>query len=609
MKYTLKTEVNLNSCLINLLSDFILYLHLKIQYMTRSADIQKMPRHFLPVDFTVSTWEALKPYFEELSTREFNTKADLEKWLQDVSEIQAVISEDACWRQIRMTCDTENKELEEAFNYFCMEIEPHIKPYTDALNKKLMASSFVNELDKNTYFTYLRGVEKEIRLFNESNIALSADLNILAQQYGAITGKMSVEVDGKEYTLQQAAKFLMQSDRTLRETVYNKVNQRRLLDEAELNKLFDELVAKRHQVALNGGFDNYRDYKFEELGRFDYTVKDCEEFHESIKKYITPIVEELYEHKRKQLGLDVLKPYDIDAEPAGQKPLEPFKNGTELLEKSITAFSNLRPYFGDCLRKMNDLNQFDLESRKGKAPGGYNCPLAETGAPFIFMNAAGTADDVVTMMHEGGHALHSFLSHDLSLSALKEYPMEMAELASMSMELFSMDEWPVFYNNDDELKRAKAEELERALSIFPWIATIDKFQHWIYTHPAHSHEELTQAWLRIHNEFAPKNISWEGLEKYQSILWQKQLHLFEVPFYYIEYGIAQLGALAMWKQYKANKELTLDNYMNALSKGYTQTLKELYKTAGIQFDFSAANVKGLSEFVKEEMKAVFRQEQ
>ncbi|HQW45608.1 MAG TPA: M3 family oligoendopeptidase [Chitinophagaceae bacterium] len=573
--------------------------------MTLNAAIQKIPRHYMPVDFTLSNWETLKPFFEELNSRVLDSAEALEVWLKDVSEIQAVISEDACWRQIRMTCDTENKALEEAFNYFCMEIEPHIKPYADALNKKLMGSPFVKELDSATYYTYLRSVEKEIKLFQENNIALHAELSMLAQHYGTITGKMSVTINEQEYTLQQAAKFLMQSDRSLREEVYIKMNERRKQDEDALNTLFDELLQKRHQVALNAGFDNYRDYKFEELGRFDYTVKDCEHFHEAIKKYITPIAETLIAHKQKQLGLNEIKPYDIDAEPEGQQPLAPFNDGAELLDKSIQVFSQLRPYFGDCLRTMNKLQHFDLESRKGKAPGGYNCPLAETGAPFIFMNAAGTADDVVTMMHEGGHALHSFLSHELPLSAFKEYPMEMAELASMSMELFSMDYWSVFYPNPNDLKRAKAEELERALSIFPWIATIDKFQHWLYTHPGHSHAERTNAWVEIYTEFAPKNISWEGLTNYRERLWQKQLHLFEVPFYYIEYGIAQLGALAMWKQYKTNKEQTLDQYMNALSKGYTQTLTSLYQTAGIDFDFSAENVKALSEFVKEEMKAVF----
>ncbi len=573
--------------------------------MNPSAAIQKIPRHFIPEDFQLSNWETLKPFFDELVIREIHDKTELEKWLKDISEIQAVISEDACWRQIKMTCDTENKALEDSFTDFCMNIEPHIKPYADQLNKKLIASPFIKLLDQDLYYTYLRGVEKDIKLFNEKNIELNASVNVLAQQYGAITGKMSVEVNGVEYTLQQAAKFLMLSDRHIRKDVYFKVNTSRQQDEDVLNKLFDELLEKRHQIAINAGFKNYRDYKFEELGRFDYTVEDCEKFHNSIKTYITPIVEELYAHKQAQLNLSSLSPYDIDAEPEGQQPLTPFVHGEELLEKSIQVFTKLKPYFGDCLTTMKKMNQFDLDSRKGKAPGGYNCPLAETGAPFIFMNAAGTADDVVTMMHEGGHALHSFLSHDLPLSAFKEYPMEMAELASMSMELFSMDYWEIFYEKESELKRAKAEEFERALSIFPWIATIDKFQHWLYTHPGHSVEERKQAWLTIHQEFAPKNISWEGLEAFRSILWQKQLHLFEVPFYYIEYGIAQLGALAMWKQFKKDKESTLHNYMLALSKGYTQTLKELYTTAGITFDFSANNVKALSEFVQAEMKEVF----
>lgn len=573
--------------------------------MNPSAALQPRPRHFLPENYQLSDWNSLQPYFEALQQREIDSVPALEKWLQDLSELQAVISEDACWRQIRMTCDTENQSLEEAFNYFCMEIEPHIKPYSDSLNKKLLDSPFVKQLDQSLYFPYLRSVAKEIKLFQEKNIELHAALNMLAQQYGSISGKMSVTVGEAEYTMQQAAKFLMQSDRQLREEVYHKMNERRLQDRAELNKLFDELISKRQQVAVNAGFANYRDYKFEELGRFDYSVSDCENFHEAIRTYITPIVEQLYEHKRKQLGLIELKPYDVDAEPAGQKPLEPFKTGQELLEKSISAFSNLRPYFGECLKAMHALGRFDLESRKGKAPGGYNCPLAETGAPFIFMNAAGTADDVVTMMHEGGHAIHSFLSHDLALSAFKEYPMEIAELASMSMELFSMDEWHQFYDTEDELRRAKAEELERALSIFPWIASIDKFQHWLYTNPEHSHEERTNAWLSIHATFSPKNISWEGLEHYRANLWQKQLHLFEVPFYYIEYGIAQLGALGMWKQYLQDKEKTLDQYMLALSKGYTLTLKELYQTAGIEFDFSAPKVKALSEFVQEQMHKLF----
>lgn len=565
--------------------------------MNPSAEIKKIPRHYIPEHFVVENWSGLEPFFTELKNRPIQSKQELEHWLRDVSEIQAVISEDACWRQIRMTCDTENQSLEEAFTFFCLEIEPHIKPYADALNRKLMDSPFVRELDASTYHTYLRSVKKDIALYREENVGLMAELNVLAQQYGTITGKMTVTVQGREYTLQQAARFLMQSDRALREEVYHLVNQRRQQDAEALDDLFDELLQKRHQIALQAGFANYRDYKFQELGRFDYSVADCESFHAAIRDKIRPLVDRLYEHKKQVLGLDALKPYDIDAEPAGQQPLAPFQNGEELLEKSIEVFSQLRPYFGDCLRTMKRLGHFDLESRKGKAPGGYNCPLAETGAPFIFMNAAGTADDVVTMMHEGGHALHSFLSHDLELAAFKEYPMEMAELASMSMELFTMPLWTTFYANPHDHRRAQLEELERALSIFPWIATIDAFQHWLYTNPGHTREERSLAWVEIHSRFAPASVSWEGLEDYRKILWQKQLHLFEVPFYYIEYGIAQLGALAMWKQFHVNQELTLDNYMQALSQGGIKTLPELYQTAGIEFNFSPHRVEELCDFV------------
>ena len=554
-------------------------------------------RQYLPADFKVTNWEALLPWYEELKNRPIDSLASLEKWLQDISELEAVISEDACWRQIHMTCDTTNKEIEEAFTYFCMEIEPKIKPYSFELNKKLLACEFTSQLDKNIYFPYLRSVDNAAKLYREENVALQADLNLLAQQFGVISGAMSVDVDGKEYTLQQAAKFLHSPDRSLRETVFNKIATRRLTDKDKLNELFDKLLALRQQVAVNAGFENYRDYKFRELGRFDYTVEDCFAFHQAVKEHILPLQAMMVKHRQKRLGLDVMRPWDGDAEPVGTEPLNPFKGGKELSDKAIEVFSRLNPYFSGCLQTMVDMNRMDLESRKGKAPGGYNCPLAETGAPFIFMNAAGTMGDVITMMHEGGHAVHSFLSHPLKLSAFKEYPMEIAELASMSMELFSMEHWEVFFSDDKELGRARLEELERAIGVLPWIAIIDKYQHWLYTHPGHSVIDRENAWQEVLNEFSTGITDWSGFEEFRLNQWQKQLHLFEVPFYYIEYGIAQLGALAMWRQYRLNKQQALDNYANALSLGYTKTLGELYSTAGIKFDFSPAYVKELSDYV------------
>ncbi|MCB9054945.1 MAG: M3 family oligoendopeptidase [Chitinophagales bacterium] len=572
--------------------------------MNYSADIQKLPRNFLPADFGIKDWDSLAPYFTDLEKRDINSVEALEQWLKDASELEAVISEDACWRQIKMTCDTESKELEEAFTFFMMQIQPQIQPWSDRLNKKLLANPFLKELDQEKYYTYIRNVKKNIELFREENIPLQAELNVLQQQFGVISGKMTVEVGGQEYTLQQAVKFLEDEDRSVREEVYHKINKRRLEDKDELNKLFTSLIQKRHQVALNAGYENYRDYRFKELGRFDYKKEDCFRFHEAVKLHVMPLVNQLYEAKQKKLGLDTLKPWDTEAEPAGIQPLRPFKTSDELTEKSIACFEKMRPFFGDCIRRMKAMGHLDLESRKGKAPGGYNCPLAESGAPFIFMNAAGTLDDVTTMVHEGGHAIHSFLSHELELTGFKDYPTEIAEVASMAMELFSMNHWEVFFENEEELKRAKEQQLERVIIIFPWIATIDKFQHWLYENPAHTEEERATAWLNIFNEFSSPVIDVSGLEEYRRYGWQRQLHLFEVPFYYIEYGIAQLGAIGLWQQYQQNPDTAINNYLNALSLGGTRTLPELFEAAGLKFDLSPEHIKGLMQFVNAEMKKI-----
>jgi len=566
-----------------------------------TADIQKLPRSFLPEDFAITTWDKLEPYFKELLERPVNSKDALEKWLKDISELEAVVSEDACWRQINMTCDTENKALEEAFNFFCLHIQPHIQPYADQLNRKLIDNPFTKELDNKKYFTYLRNIRKSIELFREENVPIQAEMSVLQQQFGVISGKMTVTVNGREYTLQQASKFLEDHDRKLREEVYRKINERRLQDKNELNNLFNSLVEKRDRIGKNAGFDNFRDYKFKELGRFDYTREDCFQFHEAVKQHVLPLVDMIYENKRKKLGLDVLRPWDLEAEPEGIEPLHPFTNGSDLLEKTVACFTKLRPFFAQCLVQMDKMKRLDLESRKGKAPGGYNCPLAETGAPFIFMNAAGQTSDVTTMVHEGGHAVHSFLAHPLELSAFKEYPMEIAEVASMAMELFSMEHWDVFFGNKKDLSRAKLKELEKVITIFPWIATIDKFQHWVYENPQHSEQDRTTRWMEILTEFSSSVVDFSGLDEYRKSGWQRQLHLFEVPFYYIEYGIAQLGAIGLWMQFKKDREKALDNYINALREGGTKTLPELYRIAGLEFNFAPDRIKQLMEFVKDEM--------
>ncbi len=563
--------------------------------------IEKNPRQYLPESFQVDAWEHLAPYFDELESRTISSVEVLEKWLKDASELEAVISEEACWRQIRMTCDTEDPALTESFEFFMTQIQPKIQAVADRLNRKLIDCPYTEFLDRDKYFTYLRNVRKNIDLFREANIPIQSALSVSQQEYGVIVGKMTIEVNGEEYTLQQAAKFLEDPDRSMRESVYHKIATRRLEDRDRLESLFEQLLEKRQQLAVNAGFSDYRAYRFAELGRFDYTPQDCERFHQAVQEKVMPLVNELLEAKRKQLGVDRLRPWDVDAEPLGTKPLRPFEKGAELIGKTIACLNELNPFFGHCIATMQEMGRLDVESRKGKAPGGYNCPLAETGAPFIFMNAAGTLDDVTTMVHESGHAVHSFLSHPLELNGFKEYPTEIAEVASMSMELFTMKYWSVFFQNPGELKRAKQQQLERVITLFPWIATIDAFQHWLYLNPGHNRAERAAAWTRILDTYTSPVIDVSGTETYRSFLWQRQLHLYEVPFYYIEYGIAQLGAIGMWQQYQKNTDEALEKYQTALRAGGTRTLPELFELAGIRFDLSPQYIGELMEFVKSEL--------
>lgn len=558
-------------------------------------------RRFLPDKLKVTSWEILEPYFTQLLERKINSKEELEKWLKDRSELEAFVSEDLAWRYVRMTCDTTDKALEDAYVFFVTEIEPKIAPLSDKLNRKLVECSFINELDKDKYFIYLRGIKKEIELFREANVPLYAEISTESQKYGTIIGSMTVDVDGKELTLQQAANFLKDTDRNKREEVFKKINEKRSAHTKELDELFNKLISLRHQVAINAGFDNFRDYMFAAMGRFDYKPEDCFAFHDAIQKEVVPMVKEFNERRKKELGYDVLKPWDMEVDTKNRAALEPFTSGADLLDRTVNCFKKVDDYFAWCIQTMDNMNRLDLESRKGKAPGGYNYPMAETSVPFIFMNAASSTRDVETMVHEGGHAVHSFLSKDLELSAFKNCPSEVAELASMSMELISYDGQDEFYRTKEDFNRAQEEHLEGIIKILPWIATIDKFQHWIYTHPTHSIEERKTYWLQLNKEFGTGLVDWTGYEEVLAYSWQKQLHLFEVPFYYIEYGMAQLGALAVWRNYKKDKPKALQQYKDALSLGYTKTIGDIYKTAGIEFNFSQPYIKELMLFVKGEL--------
>ncbi|RVT99889.1 M3 family oligoendopeptidase [Mucilaginibacter limnophilus] len=562
--------------------------------------IHKKTRTYIPADLDIK-WENLEPIYRELLDRPINSVAELEQWLHDRSELEAALEEDFAWRYIRMTCDTNSEELLQKFQYFATEIEPKTAQYSNELNKKLVDSEYVDQLDSHKYFVYLRGIKKALELFREENIPLQTEIQVEQQKYQQITGSMSVHIGDKEFTLEQAGALLKDTDRSKRQEAWEKITARRLQDREKLDELFNHLRSLRHKVALNAGFENFRDYMFQALGRFDYTPQDCYAFHAAIETEIVPILHEQAEKRREALSLEVLKPWDTDVDITGKAPLKPFKNGDDLIEKSIQCFSNINRYLGERLEIMKDNGLFDVESRKGKAPGGYNYPLSETGAPFIFMNSANTFRDLTTMVHEGGHAVHTFLTADLELNDFKHCPSEVAELASMSMELISMDNWNVYFDNEEDLQRAKRDQLFDVLKTLPWVAVVDQFQHWIYTNPDHTAEERREAWKQIYEPFGAGFVDWSEHPDAEANLWQKQLHIFEVPFYYIEYGMAQLGAIAVWKNYKENPEKGLQQYLEALKLGYTKTIKEIYETAGIRFDFSAAYVKELADFIKAEI--------
>jgi len=566
-----------------------------------SSKYSRAPRSVLPEDFQLSDYSSIAPYVEKLLKEEPEGLDELLKWIRHNEELEAFIGEEMAWRYINYTRHTDNEKYVDAYSFFVKEIQPKLVKAANEYNKALVSHAQFNELPDDPLINFKKKSKLAIDLYREENIELGVKQTNLAQKYASITGALSIEHNGEELTMQQAGKMLLQTDRALRKEIFEKTVERRATEREGLNEIFDQLVSLRTEEAKNCGFDNYRDFKHTSLARFDYTVEDVLDFHKAIEKIAVPIQKEILETRKKRMGLEELRPYDLQLNVYGDQPLKPFKDGEELLTKAIECFERLDPFFGETLKTMKAKGFLDLESRKGKASGGYNYPLDEHGIPFIFMNASGSMRDVTTMVHEGGHAVHSMLSRDIAYTSLKHCPSEVAELASMSMELISMDHWDVFFDSEKDLTRAKIEQLEGVLDVLPWIAIVDKFQHWVYTHPNHTAEERDEAWTKTFYTFNSRATNYSGYEDHLKSLWHKQLHVFEVPFYYIEYAIAQLGAIAIWKNYKEKPEQALKQYKEALALGYTKTIHEIYTTAGIEFNFGEDYVKDLLAFVKGEM--------
>ena len=565
-----------------------------------------MSSSFIPNPFVVQSKDDVIPLFESLLDRSIANAQDFEQFLQDVSDLESALSEDMAWRYIKMTCDTQNKDHETSYLTFVQEIQPHLSPLEDQLNRKIVDSPFAESLRQLNEGNeiYIRGLKGAVEIFREENIPLQSELATLAQEYSSVQGNMSIEWDGQTITLQQASNILMQTDRQKRELVWHSMQKRRAEDTDKLNGIFNKMVQLRHQLAVNAGFDNFRDYMFKAMGRYDYNVDACKDFHRSVETAVVPMLKSLMLDRKEKMGLDSLKPWDTAVDPLGREPLKPFTGGDQLLKKGIDCLERVDLYFGECIKTMKSHNLLDLDSRLGKAPGGYNYPLAKTNMPFIFMNASGNLRDVETLVHEAGHAIHSFEMAPLTLNAYKNTPSEVAELASMSMELLTMNTWDAYFDDKNLLDRAKSEQLEGILGTLPWIAQVDAFQHWIYENPTHSEAERTAQWLELCGRFGSGEVDYTDLESALENSWHKQLHIFEVPFYYIEYGFAQLGAVGVWKNYITKGKAAIKDYKAFLKLGNTKSIPNIYETAGVKFEFSEQYISDLMRFVQSELAAI-----
>lgn len=550
---------------------------------------------FVPAVIDGSKWSALEPYYSQLVGRTIHDCSALERLLLDRSELDAAAEEAAANLYIQMTRHTDDELARKRYLEFVENVEPELKKVGFALDRKIAECPFAQQLDQQRYSVLLRSLRRSVELFCEANIPIETEVTKLDQKYSEINGAMTVTFDGEERTLPQMARYLEETDRPRRQASWEAVSARRLNDVDRINDIFDHMLTHRHQMALNAGFPNFRDFQHARLQRFDYTPADCEMFHEGAEKVCVPLLRKLNADRAKVLGIPALKPWDLKVDLHGRAPLKPFVGAEELVDRSSAIFHRMDPELGTMFDSMRQGDCLDLESRKGKAPGGYQYQRQRSRSPFIFMNAAGLHRDVITMVHEAGHAFHSLLCAHDPLVSYRSSPMEFAEVASMSMELLTFPYLEEFYSSDDAT-RARRDHLESLSTMLPWIATIDAFQHWVYLNPTHTRKDREQYWLHLNERFGSA-IDWTGHQQSLETMWHRQLHIFGLPFYYIEYGIAQLGALQMWMQAKRNPSDALGNYKKGLALGSSQPLPALFKAAGLNFSFNPETMGELMEEV------------
>ena len=489
------------------------------------------PRRFVPAQVNWDQWEHISPLFDQLEARAARCSAvsDLEQWLLDWGELSAAIDDESSRRYIAMTCHTDDADAEKAYLHFVEQIEPQLKPRQFKLGEIFLAHPLRGELPKRRYEVFDRDTKVHVELFRPENVPLETEENRLGQQYQKLSGSLTVQFRGEEKTLAQMGRHLEEPERALRQEAWELVANRRLQEAEQFEDIFDQMVKLREQIAHNAGFSNYVGYAFRARGRFDYTPADCRVFHDAIEVEIMPVLRELQAERRQKMGLSALRPWDLAVDPQQRPPLRPFAQVEQMISRTETILSKIDTGFAQGFKYMEHFHLLDLANRKGKAPGGYQSTLAESRLPFIFMNAVGQQRDVETLLHEAGHAFHTLASRREELHAYRSAPIEFCEVASMSMELLGNEYLEEFYATP-EANRARRDHLEGIVKFFPWMATIDAFQHWIYSHPGHSRAERTAAWLALMNRF-DDDVDWSGYEKTRAHLWHRQLHLFLHPFY------------------------------------------------------------------------------
>jgi len=543
----------------------------------------------------------LEKTLSTLLNKMISSKLDLENWLKEQSKVIWDIEEQLRSHYIAFQCNTDDKEIKDTFEHDQQFVKPLLKRYQNLLDNKYLESPFRMELDSNVYGLLDTKIKNAQKLFCEENIELEIKEDKLVTEYFEITGGLNGIWDGEEKTITELQSYLQDSNRDTRKKAKTIISEQFLSVEKELQNILNQLIEIRHQKAKNIQLENYRDYMFKKYERFDYSAIDCYELAESIRKYVVPLKDKILLEKKDKLQLDTLRPWDVSAVTPDQKVLKPIANENDLIEKSTHIFNKLDVEFSALLNRMYKHNCLDLTSRKGKAAGGFCEYLPASQLSYIFMNLNYTQDDIVTFIHEMGHSIHNELIKPLKLRQYIEIPAETAELASMTMELFSLNYWDTFYTDKKDLKQAKINFFKDVISYLPIMLIVDQFQHWLYENPSHTSKERNEKYLQLQKHYQSSVIHIDGYENWIATSWLPVLHIFEVPFYYIEYAIAQLGALQMYKQYKEDPKQALENYKKALSLGSSQSIKEVYDAAGIRFDFSGETIKELMLFVEKEL--------